>query len=43
MSFRSILLPAVVIVAALMPMSISAEPLGKITGVGGIFFKSKDP
>lgn len=24
-------------------MSVSAEPLGRITGVGGIFFKSKDP
>lgn len=42
MSFSRILLPAVAL-AALMPMSISAEPPGRITGVGGIFFKSKDP
>jgi predicted enzyme related to lactoylglutathione lyase len=37
------LLPVVAIVAALIPMAASAEPLGRITGVGGIFFKSKDP
>jgi catechol 2,3-dioxygenase-like lactoylglutathione lyase family enzyme len=37
------LLPVVAIMAALTPMSLSAEPLGRITGVGGIFFKSKDP
>ena len=43
MSIIRKLLPAVVIVAALMSASTSAEPLGRITGVGGIFFKSKDP
>jgi len=25
------------------PMSTPAEPVGRITGIGGIFFKSKDP
>jgi predicted enzyme related to lactoylglutathione lyase len=29
--------------AALAPVAIAAEPPGRITGVGGIFFKSKDP
>jgi catechol 2,3-dioxygenase-like lactoylglutathione lyase family enzyme len=37
------LLPATLIVAALMPTSTFSEPLGRITGVGGIFFKSRDP
>jgi catechol 2,3-dioxygenase-like lactoylglutathione lyase family enzyme len=27
----------------LCPAAIQAEPVGRITGVGGIFFKSKDP
>lgn len=31
------------IMAAVTPMSVLAEPAGRITGVGGIFFKSKDP
>ncbi len=37
------LLPVIAVLAVLMPMTISAEPLGRITGIGGIFFKSKDP
>jgi predicted enzyme related to lactoylglutathione lyase len=37
------LLPIVAVLAALTPMSISAEQPGRITGVGGIFFKSQDP
>ena len=28
---------------AFMPSELRAEPVGHITGVGGIFFKSKDP
>ena len=30
-------------ILALMPNELRAEPAGHITGVGGIFFKSKDP
>lgn len=37
------LLPVIAVLTALTPMSISAEPVGRITGIGGIFFKSKDP
>jgi predicted enzyme related to lactoylglutathione lyase len=37
------LLPVIAVLAALTPMSISAEQPGRITGIGGIFFKSKDP
>jgi predicted enzyme related to lactoylglutathione lyase len=40
---RSRLLSVVAVLAVLTPMSLSAEPAGKITGVGGVFFKSKDP
>jgi len=38
-------LAAVTVVSslALLPTGLSAEPAGHITGVGGIFFKSKDP
>lgn len=37
------LLPILALCAALMPAALAAEPPGRITGVGGIFFKSKDP
>ena len=37
------LLSVVAALSALMPMTISAEPIGRITGIGGIFFKSKAP
>lgn len=43
MSIRRRLLPVAAALAALTPMSISAEQPGRITGIGGIFFKSKDP
>lgn len=43
MSASRRLLSIVAVLAVLTPMSASAEPLGRITGVGGIFFKSKDP
>lgn len=33
----------IAVLAVFMPMTISAKPLGRITGIGGIFFKSKDP
>ena len=32
-----------VFVAAFLPMTLRAEPVGRITGVGGIFVTSKDP
>ncbi len=34
---------AVLLGSAVMSAPIAAEPVGQITGVGGIFFKSKDP
>ncbi len=37
------LLPTIVLCVSLTPVALAAEPLGRITGVGGIFFKSKDP
>ena len=37
------LLPIIALCASLMPVALAAEPQGRITGVGGIFFKSKDP
>ena len=37
------LLPILALCAALTPVAHAAEPAGHITGVGGIFFKSKDP
>lgn len=43
MSVSHRLLSIVAVLTILTPMSVSAEPLGRITGVGGIFFKSKDP
>lgn len=43
MSASHRLLSIVAVLAILTPMSVSAETLGRITGVGGIFFKSKDP
>lgn len=44
MSVRRGILPIAVFIAALAPMTTSAaEPAGRITGVGGVFFKSKDP
>jgi predicted enzyme related to lactoylglutathione lyase len=38
-----LLLPIVALCAAFTPAALAAEPAGRITGVGGIFFKSKDP
>jgi predicted enzyme related to lactoylglutathione lyase len=32
-----------VFVAALLPTTVRAEPVGRVTGVGGIFVTSKDP
>ncbi len=43
MSISRRLLPVAAVLAALTPMSVSAEPPGRITGIGGIFFRSKDP
>jgi predicted enzyme related to lactoylglutathione lyase len=40
--FRGIL-AGFVLAASLIPAAIAAQPIGKITGVGGIFFKSKNP
>lgn len=37
------LLSVFAVMVAMTPMSVLAEPVGRITGVGGIFFKSKDP
>ena len=37
------LLIVIPVLAALAPLSVLAEPPGRITGIGGIFFKSKDP
>ena len=37
------LLPIITLCLALTPVVRAAEPVGRITGVGGIFFKSKDP
>lgn len=43
MSARFLAAFAVACMLALMPNEPRAEPAGHITGVGGIFFKSKDP
>lgn len=43
MSDIRMLLPAIALCASLTPVALAAEPHGQITGVGGIFFKSKDP
>lgn len=43
MPIRFRVLSAAAALAILMPTSTAAEPGGRITGVGGIFFKSKDP
>lgn len=37
------LLPIIALCAAAMPVPLAAEQPGRITGVGGIFFRSKDP
>ena len=37
------LLAAIALCASMTPATPAAAPLGRITGVGGIFFKSKDP
>jgi predicted enzyme related to lactoylglutathione lyase len=37
------LLPAIGLCASLMPIPLAAQPVGRITGVGGVFFKSNDP
>lgn len=38
-----VLLPTIALCASLMPVALAAQPIGRITGIGGIFFKSKDP
>ena len=43
MHIRPELSLALFLVAALAPVTASAEPQGRITGVGGIFIRSKDP
>lgn len=43
MPIRPELSLALFLVAALAPVTVSAEPQGRITGVGGIFIRSKDP
>ena len=43
MSVSCGLLSAVALLAALTPMSISAETPGRVTGIGGVFVTSKDP
>ncbi|WP_308815085.1 VOC family protein [Sphingomonas sp. GV3] len=43
MPIRPELSLALFLVAALAPVTASAEPQGRITGVGGIFIRSKDP
>ncbi len=35
--------PIIALVAALAPIALAAKPPGRITGVGGIFVRSKDP
>jgi predicted enzyme related to lactoylglutathione lyase len=37
------LMPILALCAALAPTPSPAEPAGRITGLGGVFFKSKDP
>ena len=37
------LLSVFAVMVAMTPMSVLAEPVGRITGVGGIFFQSTDP
>jgi predicted enzyme related to lactoylglutathione lyase len=37
------LLPAIALLVSTTTGALAAEPAGRITGVGGIFFKSKDP
>lgn len=37
------LLPIVALCASVMPIPVAAEPPGRITGIGGVFFKSKNP
>lgn len=43
MTARTLPTVAVACMLALMPSGLRADPAGHITGVGGIFFKSKDP
>lgn len=43
MPIRPELSLALLLVAALAPVTVSAEPQGRITGVGGIFIRSRDP
>ena len=40
--FRS-LFTTIALVAAVIPAAAVAEPAGRITGIGGVFFKSPDP
>jgi catechol 2,3-dioxygenase-like lactoylglutathione lyase family enzyme len=41
--FRHLLASAAIGAAMLSPVAAGAQPVGHITGVGGVFFKSKDP
>lgn len=43
MSIGRTFLPILAVLAVVTPGPISAEPAGRITGVGGVFFRSKDP
>ena len=36
-------LPITELLVMLTPMTVNAEPLGRITGIGGVFLKSNDP
>lgn len=37
------LFAAIALAASVAPVAAATEPVGRITGVGGIFFRSKDP
>lgn len=43
MTYIRLLLSAIILCAGAAPIADAAEPAGRITGIGGIFFKSKDP
>lgn len=43
MTFIRRLLPIIALCGSLTPVALAAAPPGRITGLGGIFFRSKDP
>jgi predicted enzyme related to lactoylglutathione lyase len=43
MRFSKLIWVAIAVGIVLSPATVGAEPAGHITGVGGLFFKSKDP